>query len=298
MGRHKIAESGWPSLVANSLILSNYYNRLKSLAINGIEWVNLPPEIDERYLELTLFEFGMAVFYQDDIAEKYVALRCAIGGELNIYNVPQFRHAYASNGYNYYLTADDSVIIFNNYIRSPEVEQTRIFAQRLYEIERAIDVNIKGQKFPVAVVGPENKRLSMLNLYKQYDGNEPFIFGTDESLMNTLKVINTQSPYVADKLQALKQQVWTEALCYYGIDNQPQKIERSTSLESLANLGGVEAQRFVRLNARKQACEEINRMFGLNIDVQYRYNYAMEKALEFKRDIDNQEFSQGGDLIE
>jgi len=295
LGKHNIAESGWPSLVSNSLILSNYYDRLKSLAINGIEWINLPPEIDERFLELTLFEYGMGLFFRDEIAEKYVALTTSIGGPFTIYNIPQYRHAYSVNGYNYFADNSNSVIIFNNYLRRPEIEQTRIFAQRLYEIERAIDVNIKGQKFPLAVIGPENKRLSLLNLYKQYDGNEPFIFGNDESLLDAIKVVRTESPYVADRLQALKQKVWTEALSYYGIDNVQEKTERMVSLESVSSLGYIEAQRLVRLNARKQACKQINEMFGLNIDVQYRYQFNLEKAMEFKERMNEKEFDLGGD---
>ena len=35
-------------------------------------------------------------------------------------------------------------------------------------------------------------------------------------------------------------------------------------------MGDVEAQRFTRLNSRKQFCKEVNEMFGLDIDVDFR----------------------------
>lgn len=67
------------------------------------------------------------------------------------------------------------------------------------------------------------------------------------------------------------------------------------SLESVSSLGYIEAQRLVRLNARKQACKQINEMFGLNIDVQYRYQFNLEKAMEFKERMNEKEFDLGGD---
>ena len=35
-------------------------------------------------------------------------------------------------------------------------------------------------------------------------------------------------------------------------------------------MGDVEAQRFTRLNARKLACKQINELFGLDIDCDFR----------------------------
>lgn len=37
----------------------------------------------------------------------------------------------------------------------------------------------------------------------------------------------------------------------------------------MGNMGDVEAQRFTRLNSRKQFCKEVNEMFGLDIDVDF-----------------------------
>ena len=37
--------------------------------------------------------------------------------------------------------------------------------------------------------------------------------------------------------------------------------------------GGTIASRYSRLNARRQACEQINKMFDLNIDVEYRQDF-------------------------
>jgi hypothetical protein len=248
------------------------------------EWRNLPSTIDERFLELALYSDGMAVFFRDEVL-GYLALQVMIGGELDVYRVPLLRTAYATNGYNMPLNATNSVIIFNNNLRTNSMLDVEMYARRLYEIERTIDVNVKGQKTPTLIKCNENQRLTLKNLYMKYDGNEPFIFGERDLDPESIKVLQTGAPYVADKLNILKRQIWNEALTYLGIDNaNTEKKERLISDEVTSNLGGVAAQRFTRLNARRKAAKQINEMFGLNIEVDFREEVkAMFKDEDMER---------------
>lgn len=259
----------------NQATYIQYYNRLTELAISMFEWKNLPATIDERFLELTLFSDGMAVFFKDEVLD-YLCLQCMIGGNLDVYRVPKHRRAYATNGYNNSLSENDSVIIFNNMLRTNSMLDIQMFSQRLANLDRAIDVNTNAQKTPVLVQCDENQRLTMKNLYMQYDGNEPFIFGDKSLNTNGLKVLKTDAPYVADKLYQLKIQYWNEALTYLGISNSNiQKKERMIQDEVQINQGGVIANRYPRLEARRQACKKINEMFGTNISVDYREDYQI-----------------------
>jgi hypothetical protein len=150
------------------------------------------------------------------------------------------------------------------------------YANKLYQIDRAIDVNVKGQRFPIAILCDENQRLTMKNVYKQYDGNEPFIFGDKNLDLSGIQVINTGSPYVADKLQQLKNNIWSEAMMCLGIPNSPsEKKERLVANEAKVSQGGTLASRSSRLEMRKRACDDINKMFGLNIDVEYNQDLDM-----------------------
>ena len=283
MGKGK--REKWESALLNNRTYLQYYNRLLELAINMYEWKNLPDSVDERFLELTLFSDGMAVFFRDDILGE-LCLQCMIGGELDVYRIPIDRTAYATNGYQMRLNSQNSVIIFNNYTHTNSMLDVEMYARRLYEIERTIDVNVKAQKTPLIVRATENQRLTMKNLYMQYDGNEPFIFGDNNLDMDAIKVLPTNAPYVADKLNILKRQIWNEALTYLGIENSnTEKKERLVSDEVNSNLGGVAAQRFCRLNARRKAADQINKMFGLNIEVDFR-----EEVKEmFKEDNETEE---------
>lgn len=262
----------WLSAALNNQTFSDYYNRLSELALNVFEWVGLPPTVDERFLELQLFERGYCLYFKDEVVGD-LALSATVGGRLSVYNIPLFRRAFATNGYNKICSAKNSVIIYNNYLHTPTTLTIELFARRLYEIERAIDVNVKGQKTPTLILCSEQQRLTMQNLYMQYDGNEPFIFGNKDMDMTGITVLKTDAPYVADKLEVLKHNIWNEALTFLGIENANQdKKERLVADEVESNYGHVEAQRNVMLNSRKKAAELINRKFGTDIQVRFRSN--------------------------
>lgn len=255
----------------NRLSFDFYFDRLKELAISIFEWENLPDSMDERFLEMTLFEDGQAIVFRDDVMGM-LGLQVMIGGPLNVYRVPISRRAYAVNGYqNPDLTPENSVIVFNNMLRTNSYRDVMFFARKLYEVDRAIDVNIKGQKTPKVILCDENERLTMLNLFMKYDGNQPFIFGSKNLDLKSIQTLDTSSPYLSDKLYQLKTQIWNEALTYLGISNVNfNKKERLVSDEVLRNSGSTVSSRYTRLNMREKAAEEINRMFGTDIRVRYR----------------------------
>lgn len=274
------------SLAMNDYTYIQYAYRLMELSISMFEWKNLPEGIDERFLEMVLFTDGQAVFFRDDELGDYLALQCLINGKLNVYRIPINRRAFAVNGYQKQLTDKDSVIIFNNMLHTNSWLDVKMFAKRLYNLDRIIDVNANAQKTPILIKGNEQQRLTLMNLYKEYDGNAPVIFADKSLDMNALQVLSTQAPYVADKIYQLKTQIWNEALTYLGISNVSfQKRERMVSDEVTRSQGGTVASRYSRLNARRQACEQINKMFGLNIECDFREEYQFsEEVMDFTKD--------------
>ena len=286
MGRRK-KTNFWESAMLNNRTYLQYYNRLTELAVSMFEWKNLPPTVDKRFLELTLFSDGQAVFFKDDVL-GHLCLQVATAGGFNVYRIPKERRAYASNGYNHSLNENNSVIIYNNYLRNNSRLDVEMFAKRLYNLDRIIDVNANAQKTPVLIACTEQERLTMQNLYKEFDGNAPVIFGDKNLNTKGLSVLKTDAPYVADKLYTLKTQIWNEALTYLGISNiNVQKKERLISDEVTRNQGGTIASRYSRLEARREAVEKINKMFGLEIEVNYREDFQQV-------DIDNDTIG-GGD---
>ena len=280
------------SLLMNNATYEQYFNRLMELSISMFEWKNLPSTCDVRYLELALFMNGSAVFFQDDVLEDYVALDVVCSGRLDVYGNPVLRRAYSRyNNYQKLLKGNNSVIIWNNFLRTNSVLDVKMFAKRLYNLDRIIDVNANAQKTPVLIKCDETQRLTMLNAYKEYDGNSPVIFGDKALNSNGLDVLSTGAPYVADKLYTLKTQIWNEALTYLGISNiNVQKKERLITDEVTRNQGGTIASRYSRLESRREAVRKINDMFGLNIEVNYREDFQQVGE-------DNQPEDPGADTI-
>lgn len=274
MGKKRNRDNNFcDSALMNNRTYLHYYNRLTELAISMFEWKNLPNSVDERFLELTLFSDGVAIFFKDDVLGE-LALQTTTRGKLNVYRIPTERRAYASNGYNQDLNEENSVLIYNNYLHTNSMWDIEMFAQRLYNLDRIVDVNANAQKTPVLIKCAETERLTMKNAYQQFDGNMPVIYGDRNMNAGAFAVLKTDAPYVADKIYQLKTQIWNEALTYLGISNtNVTKKERMISDEVIRNQGGVIASRYSRLQERRNAVEKINKMFGLDIEVNYRQDY-------------------------
>lgn len=263
----------WESAIMNNSTFRQYYNRLVELSISMFEWKNLPDSVDPRFLELTLFTDGQAVFFEDEVM-GFLALQNAMGGGFDVYRIPTNRRAYAVNGYQKQLDENDSVIIYNNYLHTNSMLDVQMFAKRLYNLDRAIDVNANAQKTPILLLCDDSERLTLENMYMQYDGNKPVIKGVKGLNPNAFTVLKTDAPFVADKLYQLKTQIWNEALTYLGISNiNITKKERLITDEVTRNQGGTIASRYSRLQARREACKKINEMFGLDIWCDYREDF-------------------------
>ena len=254
-------------------IFIRYFNRLSEIAMSRFQWNNLPDTCDKRFLEWALFNDGMAVFFMDIELGGYLALQTMIGGQLTVYRVPKMRTAYAPNGYNNTdLNDKNSVIIFNNYMRTNDVSAIEQYAIELTELEYSFLINCKAQKTPLLLQSNEKQMVSLLNLYESYDGNSPVIFGDKSSMgEQPIKAISTGAPFVADRIYDMKARIWNEALTYLGIPNiSENKKERMITDEVERQNGGTLASRNSALEMRRQACDEINKMFGLNISVDFR----------------------------
>lgn len=258
-----------------------YLWRLLDLAMSVFEWHNLPKGVDERMLELWLVQNGFCVFFYDEdlkygqnelnAPEGYAVLQAMIAGQWDMYNYPRERRAYAVNGLNVKLDETNSVLIFNDYLRVPMFMTLDLYARRLAEIDRTIDVNVRNQKTPKILRGSDKQTLTMKNIVKQIDGNVYNVIVDKNFDVSNMDTLDLTAPYVAGELNVLKHQYWNEALTYLGIENvNTEKKERLVSDEVMSNMGDVEAQRFVRLNARQQACDQIKELFDLDVDVTFR----------------------------
>jgi len=265
------------SMLANDATFVDYLNRFKRIALSMFEWVNLPSSMNEEFLEKCLYYTGQATLLK---TEKYgfINTKSSKSGYLNIYNNPTQLNCFSYNfhenrklysGLNPLVDKEKQqeeccILVKNNYDKLPTADSMELFAWRLYLAQRTCDVNISSQRFPVMVVGDEKQRLMLENLYSQYDGNQPFIFGNKNQLNDDLlKAVRTDAPYVTDKITDYKKEIWNEALTYLGINNiSISKKERLTENESSENNELVNLNLQAMLVPRMKACREFNELFG------------------------------------
>lgn len=260
------------SAFLNSATYNDYMERFEKICLSMFEWVNLPESMNARYLEFCLYYEGQAgLLYDEDYG--FINTKVASNGYLNIYGLPSQLNCYSyqyQKSRNLYTGLDgtkdkDVVLVMNNWQRIPTVNTIELFCQRLAEAEMTASVNIKAQKTPVLIVVDENQRLMMENLYAQYDGNRPFIFGDKNQLSeNAIKCISTGADFIADKVMDYKKQIWNEALQFLGINTlQTEKKERLITDEASSNNELINLNLQSMLIPRQEAAKQFNKLFGL-----------------------------------
>lgn len=256
------------AMAINNQTYIDYLDRLKLVATSLFTWEGLDEVAGtgaSRFLELALYENGRAVFFKDDEL-GYLALRVNPNDKFNVYMLPTKVICYSFE-YNKEKDFDDVVYIMNNNLQKPTLETLQLFAYRLYEVERTTFINLLAQKTPVLIEGDTKTILTLKNVYMQYSGNTPFIFGNKQyDLSNKLSVLKTDAPYLIDKLVLYKHEIWEECLTFLGINNaNTDKKERLITDEVNSNNELINYYLNCFYKTRKDACDRINKKYGLNI---------------------------------
>lgn len=282
------------SLFENKKSWNNYTYRLYEMAMSRGVWSGMPNTVDVRYLEQVLITQGACVFFKDDVL-GYLCLPVTLNGRLDVYGNPRDFVAISNTGYTKNLNVDNAVIIYNNYLRTPNIFDIKYYADRLYQYDRIIDININAQKTPILIKADKNEALTMQNVYQKYDGNQPVIFGKKTLSDDSLTVLKTDAPWVADKIYDLKAKIWNEALTQLGIPNSDStKRERMIRDEVITAQGAVIATRNSPEKMRQIACEKINEMFGLDIWYQFD-SIDIDKTIDRGGEDDGTLYNTGTD---
>lgn len=262
------------------------YNKLKLLALNIFEWENLPNNIESRHIEKALYSHGQAIFYN----HKELGLICVPCSSATNFNVYGDTKIVTTSGYNITervevinrLKSKDEVIeiglplgihIPNNDLLTPTRLDVVDYANKLYEVEKAINLNIRQQKFPYLIGCSTNQKMSMEQLIKDVEEGKLAIYHTKNFDISQLNVFNLNVPFVVDKLQQYKQDLNDEILTYFGLNNVYQKRERMIVDEVNAKNDYIDRNISLMYKGRKKACEMINEIYA---------DY-LEKPIEVKK---------------
>lgn len=266
--------------LSNDKTYYDYLRRMKMVALSMFEW-KLPAGMDERYLEKCLYYKGQASLFETKDT-GFINTQCTSNGYFTIYGLPSALNCHAYNGLHWYRNLytelgetediierqrkEECVLVLNDWDGIPTCATIELFAYRMYLAQRTADVNMSAQRTPVMVVCSQKQRLTMENLYSQYDGNQPFIFGDKDANINdnSLKALKTDAPFICDKVNDYKKEIWNEFLQFLGVNSiSIEKKERLITDEANQNNEVINLYLQSHLAPRQKACDQFNELYGL-----------------------------------
>lgn len=264
-----------------------YYKRLSELATSRFKWVGLPETVDPRFLEVTLLNNALAIFFRDTryattgVGDAYFALRGSPSGGWNPTDNPTRFTVTGNNFPTTILKAKDCVPIWANYARMPDIDVVQIYAHRLATLDHTIDINAANARRTKVAFADENQRLTVTNIVRQLDEGQPVIY-LNQPLGGAIEVADFGvDPKGIEALHILKVRLWNECMMLLGIHGANQdKKERLVASEVDANDEQIDLNRAVALNARTLACEQIERKYGISLSVEFVTQQASIAPIE------------------
>lgn len=250
----------------NDLTARIIFDKFKLLACSAFEWEGLPDDIQSKHIEKLLFSYGKAIFFKDP-AMSHMCLEAQDTGKFNVYQEPI---SYQAVGFQYMkeYNADDCVIIQNNKLRLATEPFIMFYTSKLLEAERTMDVNVKACKTPYIFACDDKDVFTFKRIFQEIDGNIPALFVDKGLNLDAIDVLQTNVPFLGNDLMDYKKSVENELLTFLGFDNVAvDKKERVNVPEANSNNQIIHAFSELQETARKEACKEINEMFGLNVSV-------------------------------
>lgn len=268
----------------------------KNIGINIFEWKRkngdplstLSEGLTSQRIESYLFDDGKAIFVKDENL-GYLCLQALDSTKRNVYNEAISFNAIGLN-YNKSYNIDNSVLIKNNALKMAFAPIINYYCKKLADIELAKDVNRNANKTPIMIECDENTLLSAKNVFKQLNTNEPLILKNRNRGANlSTTVLKTDAPFIIDKLEDDYHNYEARILTIFGLDNYVEdKKERVQSAEVESQQEYIISNFRASLRERQLACEKINKMFGLDLTVDYVHDEQIETE-ESNEDKDENE---------
>ena len=251
----------------NDLQCNELLGRLCNIGLSRFKWNGLPDTCNERALEMQLFFFGKAVFFNDDTL-GYCHTQVELPGPFNIYYESTVREAYSYN-YRKRYTIDDSVLIRANKTMTPDYLICWVYAPKITNALRSIDVQLETLKRPYLIRCNDKERSSVRAALEKITDNEIAIIGTKFSQQADFEVLNLNASSSLGDMWATAKNYFNQCLNALGVDNNfSEKKERLVVSESVGEANSVRHSLESELEMREEACEQINKMFGLDVSVE------------------------------
>lgn len=268
---------------------SYWINKLLEKCIRIFEWKGLP--FPQREIEMNLILYGICGFVKD----KKVGLMSAKGSMSGPTQYPDifknFTYAAPTAQGGTFNIGEDCVVIYNNALYSPLIDLITRTASLLSHAEISIKCSLVNMRSNVALSASDDSTVENLKVWynKLYEGELSAISVDDtatmigsESVSNLLKqTSNNLTP-----LQAIEARNEILRMFYSELGIRFSKEKRGNMTDDEVNndeqmlMDNISDMLFYR----KQACDEINKIFGLNVSVKLNENYSYIMKGEYDND--------------
>lgn len=267
------------------IIKNHFMKKFEIIALNLFSWENLPPTIEERYIEKALFNKGLVCLVDDENFGQIV-VGCSYSQNMNIWGEPT---EVITTGYNYIKTFSientlntnaylefgnkNAIVCQNNDLAISTREILEYYVNKLVEVELSTFTNVYLQKFPFLINTTKDNEMTMKTLISKVDKGEPYIMYNKKiaDLTTAVDVFNLNVPFVADKLLQYRFETEREIYTLFGFNNNFEKKERLLTDEVNVNNDFINCNIDSMYKKRKQFAELMNRKYGWNVQVKKRY---------------------------
>ena len=298
------------ALYENNIEFQNIFYNLLNIAMYSFSIKGLPDSCNERFFKLNLIFNGYAALIKDpDLGYLSLGVRPTVNSnQLNIYGEFPDVMAFGWNGFNkqyknYMYGTDNSdaeaVICRDNDLMYPMVNIIWMYAKRLTDTMRTLDVTARKLKTPYFITCDEAQKSSIKKILDDVDFNQDSIIANRSTMPNEFNVLQTGvQPESVRVLWEHYSNLESEIRTFLGINSAANldKKERLVVDEAEANdiLTDINIQ--YRLKNYQQFCDTVNNIWGLNISFISNIN-IVEKQAEIDDSIKQNEVI-GGDTDE
>lgn len=252
--------------------LRAYY---KNIAIGMFDWDGFNETVPIRYPERWLYENGCCVYCEPDGMEGVLLPVALTNINKNLYGEPAEWRAigigeYANRINSKTLDDTNSVLIRNDQLYENSADYVNYVVEQMINAELTMRMNINANKMPFVFRTNQNTALQNKNTFIDIYECEPVMFKEDFA-KEEFDILNNNVPFIAPDLAKIYDIYSYRILSYLGVKSIPvEKKERLLVDEIGANDEEKNYIRAARLEQRKIACDKINKLFNLNVTVEYK----------------------------
>ena len=299
------------ALYENDIEFQNMFYNLLNILMYSFSIEGLPDSCNERFFKLNLIFNGYAALIKDpDLGYLSLGVRPTMNSnELNIYGEFPDVMAFGWNGFNkqytnYMYGTDntdaEAVICRDNDMMYPMINIIWIYAKRLTDTMRTLDVTARKLKTPYFITCDEAQKSSIKKILEDVDFNQDSIIANRSTMPNEFNILQTGvQPESVRVLWEHYSNLESEIRTFLGINSAANldKKERLVVDEAQANdiLTDINIQ--YRLKSYQQFCDTVNNLWGLNISFVSNID-IVEKQAEIDSSITKHEYIDGGDTDE